>query len=230
MDYPDISVVIATYERGNLLIQSLEHLRLNLEYAGKVNYVLADDGNLDETARLIRAEFASEDFDKGFRWEIVGGERLGLGGNVNRALKAIKTDIVLQLQDDYFLRRPLDLTPHVEKLLADPTAGWIRLRLLNGQRFTASIEDRYWRVNWFSDEGYICSDQPHIKHMRFHQHFGYYPEGLRVADTENEWCWRVRQEAQDKGGPGVLIPTWWDCDNAWTHEGDGELSWKDKGL
>lgn len=228
MDYPDISVVIATYERWELLEHCLELLYQNLVYPiDKTRYVLADDGDADKTARLISEKFGNTPL----RWEIVGGnERLGLGGNTNRALKQLQTDIVLQLQDDYFLRRPLDLTPHVEKLLADSTAGWIRLRLLNGQRFTASIEDRYWRVNWFSDEGYICSDQPHIKHMRFHQHFGYYPEGLRVADTENEWCWRVRQEAQDKGGPGVLIPTWWDCDNAWTHEGDGELSWKDKGL
>lgn len=229
MDYPDISVLITTYERWELLSPCLQLLRTYLYYPGNIRYVLADDGDTSETARRMADNF--EDFeDKDFQWEIIGGERLGLGGNTNRALKTIQTDIVLQLQDDYFLRKPLDLTPHVEKLLADESAGWVRLRLLNGQRFTASIEDRYWRINWFSDEGYICSDQPHLKHMRFHQAFGYYPEGLRVADTENEWCWRVRKEAQDNGGPGVLVPTWWDADSAWTHEGDGELSWKDKGL
>lgn len=225
MDYPEITVLIATYERWELLEGCIKLLDKNLAYAGKVRYTFADDGDVQATSNQIALHYPNLG-----EWEIIGGERLGLGGNVNRALKAIKTDIVLQLQDDYFLRKPLDLTPHVEKLLADDSAGWIRLRLLNGQRFTASIEDRFWRVNWFSEEGYICSDQPHIKHMRFHNAFGYYPEGLRVADTENEWCWRVREEAQKNGGPSVLIPTWWDCDSAWTHEGDGELSWKDKGL
>lgn len=227
MDYPEISVLIATYERWELLKECLAHLESNLRYAGEIRYVLADDGDTDKTSYNIDSWFD----DEIRRWEVIGGsERLGLGGNVNRALKQLQTDIVLQLQDDYFLRKPLELTPHVERLLLDPTAGWIRLRLLNGQRFTATVEDRYWRVNWFSEEGYICSDQPHLKHMRFHQAFGYYPEGLKVADTENEWCWRVREEAREKGGPGVLVPTFVDIDNLWTHEGDGPLSWKDKGL
>ena len=140
------------------------------------------------------------------------------------------SDIVLQTQDDYLLIQQLDLDEHVQKLVEDTSAGWIRLRLTQGQNFTANVEHRYWHLNWFSEGLYIASDQPHLKHRRFHDFHGFYAEGLKVGDTENEWVGRTRQQGRDKGGPFVLIPVDWPCDSSWIHTGDGGLSWKGKGL
>ena len=221
MELPKITVLITTYNRIDLLKQTLDALVSNLSYSGEISYVVANDGDaLPPTIPIDLIEVRTTK------------QRSGLGANTNVGLRECftRSDIVLQTQDDYCLIQHLDLDEHVQKLVEDTHAGWIRLRLTQGQNFTGTVEHRYWRLNWFSEGLYIASDQPHLKHKRFHEFHGFYVEGLNVGDTENEWVGRTKQRGKDKGGPSVLIPVDWPCDNSWVHTGDGVLSWKDKGL
>jgi hypothetical protein len=223
---PDITIAITTLDRLVLLKETLERFERFLKYLGGVRYCIGNDGEVEPLARMIATlPFAD-------RITVIGdGTRKGLGANTNRILMACQTDIALQTQDDYFLMKPIDITPHVKKLLADPTAGWIRLKLLNGQDFTATVDDKHWRVSWYSESLYIASDQPHLKRWReWHAHYGFYAEGLRVADTENEWVGRSKQIGQTSARRlDVLIPIEWPHDTGWLHVGD-ESSLKDRGF
>ena len=226
MNYPPITVIIPTMNRDALLAETMRRLIHNLQYAGDIHYLIGNDGETGLTGRLMDAGFCKDCFTV-----LEDGERKGLGGNYNRLIQASETDIILSTQDDYFLTRPLDLTEHVQKLLEDESAGWARLRLTQGQNFTATVHHRYWHVSWHSEGWYIASDQPHLVHKRFHNAYGLYAEGLRVGDTENDWCWRTKRLGQEHPEwPQVLIPVDWPADSSWQHMGDGELSLKEAGF
>lgn len=227
MDYPDITVAIISYKRPEILRETLGQFFDLLRYEGEIRYLVSHDGDASETRKLLHDKLGWHNVVK-----IIGeGERRGLGANNNQALRGCDTDIVLHTQDDYHLLKPLDLTEHVEKLLVDETAGWIRLKLTAGQDFTATVKDRYWRVSWHSQGHYIASDQPHLKHWpRFHGYYGMYLEGVTVVETENEWVGRSKGLGQlHPDWPEVLIPTSSQSDSSWLHVGD-EISWKDRGL
>lgn len=222
---PPISILITTYNRLDLLERTLKSLYENIIYSGNLQFVIANDGENAPVYELV----SRLDFDPSTTIKIVGGNRLGLGGNTNRGLRACETDIILQTQDDYLALKPLLLQEHVNKLLEDESAGWIRLKLTGGQDFTATVKHQYWQVSWHSQSIYIASDQPHLKHRRFHAHYGFYAEGLRVVDTENEWCGRAKQIGQERPGPQVLIPVEFPTETGWLHIGD-ELSFRNEPL
>jgi glycosyltransferase involved in cell wall biosynthesis len=225
-ELPAITVIIPTLDRVQLLEQTLKLLNENLVYPGRINYLVGDDGAGGEVEELAKWLAFGDNI------RVIGdGTRHGLGGNVNRLLRACETDIVLQTQDDFHLVRRLELAEHVLKLLEDETAGWIRLRLIQGQHFTATVSgERYWRLSWFSEGQYIASDQPHLKHWRrWHEHYGFYPEGVTIAETENGWCSKTKEIGQQSGRKlDVLVPTNWEPDSSWPHLGD-EISWNLRG-
>lgn len=223
--FPDITVIIPTMNRVSILIGTLQRLVAGLAYSGSISYLIGNDGD-HNLEKVLRAEGFSEN-----QFRVLNHlERKGLGGNYNRLIAASETDIMLSTQDDYFLTRTLHLDEHVLKLTEDESAGWIRLRLTQGQDFNAIVKHRYWEVQWCSTGYYIASDQPHLMHRRFHDTYGLYDEGLRVGDTENNWCWRTKALGQENPEwPKVLIPVDWPCDNSWVHVGEGELSLKEQG-
>lgn len=220
MTLPPIYIVIVTYQRPHLLRQTLEGLAANLRYDGPLRYVIADDGSTDETHAIATAY-----------GDLIVTERGGMGKNTNAGLRYAfeHTDLVMQLQDDMRLLQPLDLTPHAEWLLTHPQDGFIRLWGVGGHRYTASLDDRYWRVSWQSDELYIPSDRPHLKHSRFHLATGLYPEGLPSAATEDAWSHQAKDAAQVRHVPFVLVPHALDIERNFEHTGFHER-WRDQGL
>lgn len=233
MELPKITVLITTYNRIDLLNQTIDALVSNLNYSGEITYVIANDGEEPLSEFTLRVGTRDSQGQYVNATEVrTNSPRSGLGTNTNVGLRECfaQSEIVLQTQDDYLLIQQLDLDEHVQKLVEDTSAGWIRLRLTQGQNFTGTVVHRYWHLNWHSEGWYIASDQPHLKHKRFHDFHGFYAEGLKVGDTENEWVGRTKQQGKDRGGPSVLIPVDWPCDSSWIHTGDGGLSWKGKGL
>lgn len=213
-----VAVMITTYNRADILAENLTRVAKYVQYAGKIEIVIADDGSTDHTELMLK-----QDFDVHF----VQTNRQGLGANANNGLhKAFSLcDTVLQFQDDVWLDKPLDLTPLVARL-SNPDAGWMRLGKFANHKLHAELNGEYWRVNWHSPEIYIVSDQPHLKHKRFHEAAGYYPEGLKIGDTENTWCGWTWAEGKAGRLPDVLIPV--DVPhNIWRHVG---VSWQSEGL
>lgn len=222
-DWPNLSVVIITYDRCEILLSTIRHLVEHLYYVGEKKIFVADDGSTDGTQKRL------EEFPQ---VQLVQSNRARMGGNANAGLKEAFnfSPFVLQLQDDLELKVTLDVHPLVEKLRDDETTGYIRLWGVGGHRYTADLDGNFWKVRWESDELYIPSDRPHLKHKRFHDHFGFYPPGLTTSETENAWCFQCKDRARQPGPhPLVLVPLMIDTERSWEHIG-WHTRWRDKGL
>jgi len=224
MHWPLLSIVVCTYNRGPLLLATLQHLEQHLYYEGEQRLIIADDGSDDGTVDAVLARFP--------RAHIVVSDRVGLGANTNAGLRVAFAfgEYILQLQDDMHLLTTLDLHPHVERLREDETCGFIRLWGVGGHRYEGRLEGNYWRIYWHSDELYIPSDRPHIKHRRFHDFYGMYPEGLKTAHTEDHWCHQCKNRAGLDGRQlDVFVPQNADTERSWEHMGwNGR--WREQGL
>lgn len=224
MNWPTVAITIATYNRKETLRITIARLKQHLYYTGPIVWIVADDGSDDGTPAMLLEEWPEV--------RLVQSDRGGLGANTNAGLRAAlaHADYVLQLQDDMHLLSTLDLHPHIERLRDDPTCGFIRLWGVGGHRYTANLEGNYWRVHWNSEELYIPSDRPHVKHRRFHEHFGMYPEGLTTAVTEDAWCHQCKDRAGLHGRQlDVFVPQMQDTERSWEHAHWGQR-WRDVGL
>lgn len=222
--WPPLAIVVITYNRRETLRETLRRLATHLAYEGPRHIIVADDGSDDGTTEMLQADYP--------HIILVRSSRAGLGANTNAGLRAAfaLTEYVLQLQDDMHLLTTLDMHPHIERLRDDPTAGFIRLWGVGGHKYTAQLEDNYWRVWWHSEELYIPSDRPHVKHWRFHAHFGFYPEGFPTSSTEDVWC----HQCKDRAGMGevrcdVLVPQNQLTETTWSHA-HWHQRWRDQGL
>lgn len=224
MDWPTLAILIITYNRRAILQETLRRLATHLHYVGPRVLVVADDGSDDGTAAMLAA-------DQPDAIHVVS-PRVGLGANANAGLRAAlaRADYVLQLQDDMHLLTTLDMHPHVALLRDDPTCGFIRLWGVGGHTYEGRLEGNYWRVYWHSDELYIPSDRPHVKHRRFHEHYGLYPEGLPTASTEEAWCHQAKGRAGLEGKQiDVFVPQNQLTESTWEHAAWGQR-WRDAGL
>lgn len=212
-DWPLLAILVITYNRLPLLRGTLQHLHEHLDYVGEKLWVVADDGSDDGTPQTLAEEFPAV--------QVVRSNRVGLGANGNAGLRFAlsRAEYVLQMQDDMHLLSHLDLHPHVEKLRADPTCGYIRLWGVAGHKYQGQLEGRYWRIWWHSPELYIPSDRPHLKHRRFHEWYGLYPEGLKTAETEEAWAHQCKDRAGLNGKRlDVFVPQG-ETEKNWEHMG-----------
>lgn len=220
-DWPNLSIVIITYNRRDIVRETIHRIDKHLYYEGERHWILADDGSDDGTIDMVMSEYPHV--------SVVQSNRVGLGANSNAGLRAAfsKSDYVLQMQDDMHLLTTLDLHPHVGLMMNDDTCGYVRLWGIGGHRYTATLEGNHWRVRWDSQELYVPSDRPHVKHRRFHDKFGFYPEGLPTAATEEAWCHQCKTLSAD-ANLDVFVPQM-DTERSWEHAG-WHTRWRDQGL
>lgn len=223
-EWPPLAIVIVTYNRCATLLETIQRLHDHLYYAGPWHVIVADDGSDDGTQAELAARFPHA--------ILVQSRRAGLGANTNAGLRAAfaLSPFVLQLQDDMHLKYTFDLHPHIERLTRDETAGMIRLWGIGGHALEGRLEGEHWRVYWHSPDLYIPSDRPQLKHRRFHEHFGMYPEGLPTAATEEAWCHQCKGRAGLEGRQlDVLVPQGIETERNWEHMHWGQR-WRDQGL
>ena len=223
MDWPLLCILTMTYNRKDILEDVLRSLNEHLYYLGPRQLIVCDDGSDDGTQEMLM-QFSGT--------LLIQNNRVGLGANTNSGLRQAMalSPIILQFQDDMKLLTTLDLHPHVEKLMSDETCGYIRLWGVGGHRYTAKLEGNYWRVWWNSDDLYIPSDRPHVKHRRFHEFYGMYPEGKKTSETEDAWCHQCKDRAGLDGRQlDVFVPQMADTEKSWEHMAWG-TRWRDKGL
>lgn len=224
MDWPDLAILVVTYNRVETLRATLARLHTHLYYTGARRVFVADDGSDDGTPGMLHEEYPAA--------QLIQSARMGLGANANAGLRAAWgfSPYVLQFQDDMQLLAHLDLHPHVALLRDDPTCGFVRLWGVGGHRYEGRLEGNHWRIFWHSEELYIPSDRPHVKHRRFHEHYGMYPEGLPTAHTEEAWCHQCKGRAGLEGKQiDVFVPQGIDTERSWEHA-HWHQRWRDQGL
>lgn len=217
-----IAVIIPTYNRPDIVIQCVYALRNRLNYSGTIHYYIGNDGEPFSAAQKTFLNFADI--------TILDAPKRGLGANLNHLINATTEPLILQLDDDHILDKPLDLDRHAAMLESNPQAGVIRLCLIAGHHYFASLDgSSYWWLAWTSPELYLCSNRPHLKRRDFHAFAGLYPENVKLGETEEGFCHQAKDRASalDYVCPSVLVPLDVLTESSWQHVGD---SWQAKGL
>lgn len=236
-EWPIVTVVICTYNRPNEIRQTITSLFNNLVYPqDRLRWHIADDGT-GEGYVLRLQQFIIDSLAHRCEPYITHTitQRQGWGANVNAALLAVQSDYVYFTEDDYVLLRPLDLRPHVALMETHKNVGLVRYGIAGHGMWTAVREADIsaWMPEFqenSSDQGYTgagklsyleihprmiageygfyrYSNRPHLKHRRFHQHFGPYPEGLSLGRTEEAMNHLIGLHAKDS--PALVCPSDW---------------------
>lgn len=213
-----LAIVIPTYNRSLILQRNLNNLRKFALEGLEYRFFIGNAGNDDTEYRVAETDV-----------EILNHSGQGLGQNLNNILNvaAKYSSHILQMDDDHILMQTMDLVPHLRYLEEQSTVAWIRLMEVAAHNYVADLKGRYWEVRWDSPELYIPSMRPHLKHIRFHEFFGVYPEGLKLGQTEEGFCHFCREAAIKKGGPKVAVPLNVLTESSWQHVGQ---SWQESGF
>jgi len=237
MEWPDVAILIPTYNRAQIVKQTVSLLLRNLQYSGFAFVIVGCDGD-DDTAEVIKS--LDDDSVRRFSIRVLNNRAGGIGANLNRLIRVAQAERVeyfIGMDDDHHLIAPLCLDPHVEKLMLDKSAGWIHLLMeargdehYDRYKFTASLDgDHYWRIHWDSAERFIMSFRPHLFHTRWLEAFGYLPERLKTGETEWSYSGSCKQRGNIGVGVNALVPLRAYGAETWHHNNGGK-SWNQLGL
>lgn len=190
-DGPDISVLLVTYNRSDMLERTVHFLRERADLDGLiVEYVITDDAS--EPAHLDRVLSLAADT------HVTSPVNRGLGHNCNKGIAACAGKLIFQLQDDWEFLGPADVLKTAMRILdADPEIGVVQLidavpdlphelrTLADGIAYRVFANDGLSQRRPSGARPY--SDQPHVKHRQFIHDIGPYQEGVPMADMELDY-------------------------------------------
>lgn len=233
-ELPPINVVIITFLRRDMFRRTVDNLIDKLHYSGPISWIIADDSTPEPDYQNFCLSVFRKTWSNGLpdHHEIrVEGtpQNSGWGANANNAISKCEHDIVFFIEDDYVLTRPLDLSPFVALLLENDAVGLVRMdgiaghRGINCQTAETNIRDylpghrdgvgglgdvHYWLIDQRSSHLNVYSNRPHLKHRRFHEFYGPYPEGYRLGQTESMFAHTVKDKmrANPNAAPALAIP------------------------
>jgi glycosyltransferase involved in cell wall biosynthesis len=214
----DLTVLIPTYNRAKIVRRTIDLINKNLIYYGGETHILVGVDGDNETPELLR------DVPN---VKMLKGPRDGLGGNLNMLIDAAETTILFQMDDDHHLVRKLDVTEHAWHVMNEEEFGWIRLMYgwCTGHQgyyhFTAKLHGKYWRLLPNKTEVYLPSNRPHLKKKQFHtQFYGMYTPGLKLGQTEVDFCKHFAKFHEEGETPDVFIPMYPPTEDTWEHVGE----------
>jgi len=192
--WPDVAVMVVTYDRPSEIRRVIVALTKHLQYKGKFVWYLADDGSPGNYILDIQRDFAN----LGFRATIT--KRLGWGANVNKCMKKIGEQYIFLCEDDYVALYPLDINKGVALLGSKANIGLVRYDGLAGHRLNLTIEEidtrlgvlQYLEILKDSRGLNVYSNRPHLKHVKFHKAYSHYPMGKSLGETESAFAHRIK--------------------------------------
>ena len=124
-----------------------------------------------------------------------------LGGNMNHALDRCESDLILLVQEDCILLRPLDLEPDIDLMIEHPEIEMIRFEWATDPNRTVLGPTIEYAWRCLLPVRRIYSDRPHLQRRTHRDKWGRYTEGGPHGSSESEMD-RVMRE----GKALVLIP------------------------
>lgn len=203
--WPDVAVMIVTYDRPGEIRRVIKALDKHLQYEGKFIWYLADDGSPGSYVLDIQRDFPN----LGFRVSIT--KRLGWGANVNKCMQIIGEKHIFLCEDDYVALYPLDINKGVALLDSKTSIGLVRYDGLAGHRLNLAIEEvdtclgilQYLKILKEDSRGLnVYSNRPHLKSVGFHRAYGEYPMNKPLGETESAFAHRVKDIPK---GPKLVI-------------------------
>lgn len=191
-----------TPERTDYAVRTITSVRENLRYPD-LRWFVADDGSSDEHLAAVVGSIPA------YNLAGVSSERNSYGGSCNRGIAKSRElgRLMFFLEDDWELYKPLDLWGYAATLMERDNVGMIRMGYLNEGVSGKTVGHRgilYWELK--DDSPYIFAGHPSLRHIRFHDHAGDYPEKLQPGETELGMAWRYKTSPDPR--PSIL----WPCD------------------
>ena len=206
MNWPDLTVMIVTYNRPREIRRTTKALEESIVYPGQLHWHLADDASPGTYIQDLHQDFSH------LKFSATSTNRQGWGANVNKALKFIRDDYTFLCEDDYVAVRQIKLHIGVRILEAQPTIGLIRYDGIAGHLgLNLWLREARTPIGTLSyleiDRGHsghlnVYSNRPHLRHRRFQNVVGYYPEGISLGHTEEAYAHKV---IDAKPGMGLAI-------------------------
>lgn len=204
-----IYIILTTYQREELAQRTIESTIQNLKTSLPLQWILVDDGSgggyLD---RLIN-------YTESLGGEVVytyNSQRKGVGHGMNTAIRTLEHRFggtqFLMLEDDWELVQEFNLDPSIRLLSENDDIGMVRFGYLSpglqAQLFVRS-DELWWDIlpNGYQ---YRFTGHPSLRHIRFHQQYGFYPEGLAPGATELGMCGLVNAKPN---GPKLVLPVYY---------------------
>jgi len=228
-DWPSIDIIVITYDRQADIQRTILTLSEAIDYpADKLRWLIADDATPgDYQARLSKTPLF-----KRLACEFVPTPEgnLGWGGNANRALAYSTAPYILQIEDDYLIRKPLNLRAAVAAMEVTPHMGMLRYRGIAGEHIVLHLMEAnisQWLPDYQDGVGlpgrlsyclldsgspglYVYSHGLHLKRADFHEHYGKYPEGLKLGHTEESMAHQVKDLMRsNQFAPVICIQPEW---------------------
>lgn len=224
MTFPDLTLILITYNRPKEIRLTLTAIAEKLHYSGRLSVLIADDSSPGNYGREVTA-WAK----KTLKLNAVlcqTPENGGWGRNANHAIEAVTTDFFMLCEDDYVLTAPIDLDPIMAALVCNPAIGLVRLDGVTGHRVVAHLFEtnisalmpdyqmgigglglfHYWQLDSGSLETWLYSNRPHICRTSFHAFYGKYPEGKKLGITEEMYAHMVKDGMKQPDAPTLIVP------------------------
>lgn len=202
-----LGVALLTYQRTSYALRTIRGILEHLTPRGDgLLWYVADDGSSPEHFNAVLAEL------RGAGAQIAGyhSERHSYGRSANKAWRALseRTNLTLWLEDDWELTTPFDVRPYMRALRENSDLGMVRLGYLStglSGRTVGYSGELYWQLDRTPHDTSIpvFAGHPSVRHSRYLDAYGPYPEGERPGETEMSYAYQFRM------GSGPVIA--WPC-------------------
>jgi glycosyltransferase involved in cell wall biosynthesis len=220
-----VTIQICTYNREEEISKVVRALIEHIQYPrNKINLLISDDATPGGYFSRLKARPEFNYWDTFF---VSPPKNIGWGAQVNYSSKHIRTDKVFFIEDDYLLTTPLDLRLGVEILNSASHLGMLRYRGTAGASIDYTQEEvmlskeykfhrdlpgrvQILRLLPSSKHLNVYSHGPHLKTRKFHFHYGPYPEGFKLGETEEKYSHVVKDKLrEDSTSPQIaILPDW----------------------
>lgn len=209
MPWPSVAVMLITWNRPREIRRTLTALQEHLRYSGKLHWHIADDGTGGTYVQDIEADFP----DVAFTHTIT--KRGGWGVNANTAMRFLWKEghhFIFLCEDDYLALRPIELNRGVALMQGVRSVSLVRYDGIaaHGQKgldLQLRMTRRPQKIPYLlilksSAHVNVYSNRPHLKHKRFHDYHGMYPNRTALAQTETAYAKQVKRKP---GGQNIAV-------------------------
>lgn len=189
MEIPRLCICLLTYDRLEYAMMTLRALLTNARYSGPLLVHIADDGSSPEYRRTLLELAASFQQVEGV--SVSNSERGGYGASYNLAMQTVHAmaGIILPIEDDWQLLKPLNLDALVEVFFQADWVGCIRLGYLGftqplGGQVVHIAGQSFLYLDPDSPEPHVWAGHPRLETRRYERDVGPWTAGLNPGATE----------------------------------------------
>lgn len=207
-----VTILIVTFARPKMIRKTIYGFLKNHNYnLLDLQFHIADNATEQRANIKDYVPAIIRDFDY-LDWSYTIENKPGWGNNVNTAIKKINNNFIFLIEDDREAYATIDLVNGVRLLNEKRDVGLVRYDGIAGHidtvlrlqevktqdcRFSYCIIDQE-----LSRRPITYSNQPHLRHIRFTEYYGLYPENVRLGQCERLYASHIKRNPH---GPKIAI-------------------------